>query len=61
MVTDVNSVGDDGGGTTSIYRAASAAELDPVVVTVRVAEDASPLAPRVAALARRPTEALRQG
>ena len=35
-----------------IYRAASAAELDPVVVTVRVAGDAAPLAPRVAALAR---------
>jgi ABC-type antimicrobial peptide transport system permease subunit len=30
----------------------SAAELDPLVVTVRVAGDASPLAPRVAALAR---------
>ena len=42
-----------GGGATYIYRAASAAELDPVVVTVRVAGDASPLAPRVAALARR--------
>ena len=35
-----------------IYRAASAAELDPVVVAVRVAGDAAPLAPRVAALAR---------
>jgi predicted permease len=35
-----------------IYRAASAADLDPVVVTVRVAGDASALAPRVAALAR---------
>jgi hypothetical protein len=35
-----------------IYRAASAAELDPIVVTVRVAGDAAPLAPRVAALAR---------
>ena len=52
VVTDLNSGGDGGGGTTSIYRAASAAELDPVVVTVRVAGDASPLAPRVAALAR---------
>ena len=40
------------GGAAYIYRAASAAELDPVVVTVRVAGDASPLAPRVAALAR---------
>jgi putative ABC transport system permease protein len=35
-----------------IYRAASAAELDPVVVAVRVTGDASPLAPRVAAVAR---------
>jgi len=35
-----------------IYRAASAAELDPVVVAVRVAGNAAPLAPRVAALAR---------
>jgi putative ABC transport system permease protein len=52
VVADLNVGGDGGGGTTSIYRAASAAELDPVVVTVRVAGDASPLAPRVAALAR---------
>ena len=52
VVTDLNVGGDGGGGTTSIYRAASAAELDPVVVAVRVATDASPLAPRVAALAR---------
>jgi predicted permease len=44
--------GDDGGEATRIYRAASAAELDPVVVTVRAAGDASPLAPRVVALAR---------
>jgi hypothetical protein len=35
-----------------IYRAASVAELDPVVVAVRVAGAAAPLAPRVAALAR---------
>ena len=35
-----------------IYRAASAAELDPLVVAVRVAGDAAPLAPRVAALSR---------
>jgi hypothetical protein len=52
VVTDLKSGGDAGGGTTSIYRAASAAELDPVVVTVRAAGDASTLAPRVAALAR---------
>jgi predicted permease len=42
----------DWGGAAYIYRAASAAELDPVVVAVRVAGDASPLAPRVGALAR---------
>jgi hypothetical protein len=39
-------------GAAYIYRAASAAELDPAVVTVRVTGDASPLAPRVAAVAR---------
>ena len=43
---------DTTGGTTYIYRAVSAADLDPVVVAVRVAGDAAPLAPRVAALAR---------
>ena len=42
----------DWGGAAYVYRAASAAELDPVVVAVRVAGDAAPLAPRVAALAR---------
>lgn len=42
----------DWGGAAYIYRAASAAELDPVVVAVRVAGDAALLAPRVAALAR---------
>jgi len=42
----------DWGGAAYIYRAASAAELDPVAVAVRVAGDAAPLAPRVAALAR---------
>jgi hypothetical protein len=52
VVTDSNAGGDGGGGTTCIYRGASAAELDPVVVTVRVAADASPLAPRVAVIAR---------
>ena len=35
-----------------IYRPASTAELDSVVVAVRVAGDAAPLAPRAAALAR---------
>jgi predicted permease len=42
----------DWDGAAYIYRAASAAELDPVVVAVRVAGDAAPLAPRVSALAR---------
>ncbi|HET9269499.1 MAG TPA: ABC transporter permease, partial [Vicinamibacterales bacterium] len=42
----------DWGGAAYIYRAASAAELDPVVVAVRVAGDAAPLAPRVAAFAQ---------
>ncbi len=42
----------DWGGAAYIYRAASAAELDSVVVAVRVAGDAAPLAPRAAALAR---------
>jgi putative ABC transport system permease protein len=55
VVTDLgmDQAGGDGGDATRIYRAASAAELDPVVVAVRVTGDASPLAPRVAALARR--------
>jgi predicted permease len=53
VASDLNVGGDGGGATTTIYRAASAAEFDPVVVTVRVAGDASSLAPRVAALARR--------
>jgi hypothetical protein len=42
----------DWGGAAYIYRAAAAAELDPVVVAVRVAGDAAPLAPRMVALAR---------
>jgi len=42
----------DWGGAAYIYRAASPAELDPVVVAVRVAGDPAPLAPRVADLAR---------
>ena len=41
----------DWGGAAYIYRAASATELDPVVVAVRVAGDAAPLAPRAAAVA----------
>jgi hypothetical protein len=42
----------DWGGAAYIYRAATAAELDPVAVAVRVAGNAAPLAPRVASLAR---------
>ena len=42
----------DWGHAGHIYRAAAAAELDPVVVAVRVAGDAAPLAPRATALAR---------
>jgi len=49
VVTDLEP---EGGELDSIYRAASAADLDPVVVAVHVAGDAAPLAPRVAALAR---------
>ena len=52
VVTDLWTVPADWGGAAYIYRAASPAELDPVVVAVRVAGDAAPLAPRVTALAR---------
>jgi putative ABC transport system permease protein len=52
VVTDLWTIPADWGGAAYIYRAASAAELDPVVVAVRVAGDAAPLAPRVAALAQ---------
>src|SRR5262245_4510103 len=53
VVTDLGTVFPADWSTAAyIYRAASAAELDPAVVTVRVASGAAPLAPRVAALAR---------
>jgi hypothetical protein len=52
VVTDLWTIPADWSGAAYVYRAASAAELDPVVVAVRVAGDAAPLAPRVAALAR---------
>ena len=52
VVTDLWTVPSDWDGAAYIYRAGSSAELDPVVVAVRVAGDAAPLAPRVAALAR---------
>jgi len=52
VVSDLWTIPADWSEAAYIYRAASAAELDPVVVAVRVEGDASPLAPRVAALAR---------
>ena len=52
VVTDLWTVPADWNGAAYIYPAGSTAELDPVVVAVRVAGDAAPLAPRVAALAR---------
>jgi predicted permease len=51
VVTDLWTVPADWGGAAYIYRAGSTAEFDPVVVAVRVAGDAAPLAPRVGALA----------
>jgi hypothetical protein len=52
VVTDLWTFPADWGGAAYIYRAASAAELDPVVVAVHVAGDAAPLARRVTDLAR---------
>jgi predicted permease len=52
VVTDLWTIPADWGEAAYIYRAASVAEVDPVVVAVRVAGDAAPLAPRVEALAR---------
>src|SRR5687768_17925017 len=52
VVSDLWTFPADWSGAAYIYRAASAAELDSVVVGVQVAGDAAPLAPRVAALAR---------
>jgi putative ABC transport system permease protein len=52
VVTDLWTIPADWGEAAYIYRAASAAELDSVVVAVRVAGDAAPLAPRVAVFAR---------
>ena len=53
VVTDLWTVPAHWSGSANIYRAGSTAELDPVVVAVRVAGDAAPLAPRVAPLARK--------
>jgi predicted permease len=52
VLTDLWTVPADWSGAPYIYHAGSAAELDPVIVAVRVEGDAAPLAPRVAALAR---------
>ena len=52
VVSDLWTVPADWSGAAYIYRAGSTAELDPVVVAVRVAGDAAPLAPRASALAR---------
>jgi predicted permease len=52
VVTDLWTFPADWSGAGYIYRAASPAELDPVVVAVRAAGDAAPLAPRVTVLAR---------
>ena len=52
VVTDLWTFPADWSGAAYLYRAVSAAEVDPVVVAVRVAGDAAPLAPRITALAR---------
>jgi putative ABC transport system permease protein len=52
VVTDLWTFPADWSEAAYVYRAASAAEIDPVVVTVRVAGNAAPLAPRVDSLAR---------
>ena len=52
VVTDLWTFPADWSGAAYLYRAASVAEVDPVVVAVRVAGGAAPLAPRVAALAQ---------
>src|SRR4029077_8955249 len=52
VVTDLWTFPADWSGAAYLYRAASVAEVDPVVVAVRVEGDAAPLAPRVVALAQ---------
>ena len=52
VVTDLWTFPADWSGAAYIYRPGSAAALDVPMVAVRVAGDASPLAPHVAALAR---------
>jgi hypothetical protein len=51
VVTDLWTFPADWSGAGYIYRAVSPADVDPVVVAVRAAGNAAPLAPRVAALA----------
>jgi len=53
VVSDLWTFPADWSEAAYVYRATSAAELDPIVVAVRVAGQAAPLAPRVAALGRR--------
>jgi predicted permease len=52
VVADVWTFPADWSGAAYIYRAASVAQLDRVVVAVQAAGDAAPLVPRVSALAR---------
>jgi putative ABC transport system permease protein len=52
VVTDLGMDAAERGEVAYVYRAASAAEFDPVVVAVRVAGDATPLARRVPDFAR---------
>jgi predicted permease len=52
VVSDLWTFPADWSEAAYIYRAASAAEIDPVVVAVRAAGNAAPLAPRVGAIAR---------
>ncbi len=52
VITDLWTFPADWSGAAYIYRAASAAEVDPVVIAVRVSGDAALLAPRLVALAR---------
>jgi hypothetical protein len=52
VVTDLWTFGADWSQAAYLYRAASAADVDPVVVAVRAAGNAAPLAPRVTALAQ---------
>jgi putative ABC transport system permease protein len=52
VVTDLGMDPAEGGEAAYVYGAAAVADIDPVMVMVRVAGHAGPLAPRVAALAQ---------